>query len=328
MDIRELGRLDLNLLVALEALLEERSVSRAAERLFITQSAMSKTLGRLRELFDDPLFVRRGAGMLPTPRAEQLATQLPAVLLSVQEVFAPLQFDPLTYSGQFNLLVQGHMGVWFLPMLLERFARKAPRMRLSAVSRVEGAVEQLSTGKLDFLLQAERHSYPEDLRLTTIGYAPPTILARKGHPLEGQEITWEGVMRYPHVQLMIDELSELQIGTTSGSAFLARAGLAEPNLFTDQLFTAVQLLRKSDYLFPAPPLLMEQSDLSDSLIALPLPEGEDISIKYVMVNHQRVSASPAHDFLYRQMLEVIDIFRVKNALPPLEQLRKLRNLDY
>ena len=70
MDIRDLGRLDLNLLVALEALLEERSVSKAAERLYITQSAMSKTLGRLRDLFDDQLFVRRGSGMVPTPRAE------------------------------------------------------------------------------------------------------------------------------------------------------------------------------------------------------------------------------------------------------------------
>lgn len=77
MDIRDLGRLDLNLLVALEALIEEGNVSRAAERLFITQSAMSKTLGRLRQLFDDPLFIRKGAGMVPTPRAEQLARQLP-----------------------------------------------------------------------------------------------------------------------------------------------------------------------------------------------------------------------------------------------------------
>ena len=76
MEIRDLGRLDLNLLVALEAMLEERSVSRAAERLFITQSAMSKTLGRLRELFNDPLFVRKGAAMMPTPRAEQLEASL------------------------------------------------------------------------------------------------------------------------------------------------------------------------------------------------------------------------------------------------------------
>ncbi len=134
MDIRDLGRLDLNLLVALEALLEEGSVSRAAERLFITQSAMSKTLGRLRELFDDPLFVRKGSGMIPTPRAEQLARQLPQVLLAVQQMLAPLTFDPLTYEGQFNLLLQGHMGLWLLPLLIERLRSSAPNIRLSALT--------------------------------------------------------------------------------------------------------------------------------------------------------------------------------------------------
>jgi DNA-binding transcriptional LysR family regulator len=327
-DIRELGRLDLNLLVALEALLEERSVSRAAERLFITQSAMSKTLGRLRELFGDPLFVRRGSSMIPTPRAEQIARQLPGVLLSVQEMFAPSNFDPLDYEGQFNLLVQGHMGVWLLPMLLERFAGKAPGVRLSAVSRVEDAFEKLSNGQLDFLLQAERQTYPNDVRLTTIGYAPPTILARRGHPLEGQELTWEAVLQYPHVQLIIDELSELQFEVARDSEFMKHLAKAEPNLYTDQLFTAVQMVRKSDYLFPAPPLFMEQNDLSDTLIALPLPGGEDVTMKYVLVNHQRINQSPAHEFLYREMLEVIDIFRLKYNLPPLAQLRKLRNLDY
>ena len=100
MDIRELSRLDLNLLVALEALLEERNVSLAAERLFITQSAMSKTLGRLRELFGDPLFVRKASRMIPTPRAEQLARELPQVLLAVQRMLRPTEFDPQTWEGE------------------------------------------------------------------------------------------------------------------------------------------------------------------------------------------------------------------------------------
>ena len=73
---------------------------------------------------------------------------------------------------------------------------------------------------------------------------------------------------------------------------------------------------------------MEQNDLSDKLIALPLPGGEEVTMKYVLVNHQRVNQSLAHDFLYREMLEVIDIFRAKYNLPALAQLRKLRKLDY
>lgn len=328
MDIRELGRLDLNLLVALEALIEEGSVSRAAERLFITQSAMSKTLGRLRELFDDPLFIRRGSGMVPTPRAEQLRAQLPRVLLAVQEMLAPLKFDPRSYSGQFNLLIHGHMGLWLMPLLLQRLEKVAPRIRLSALTRVDKPFDALDSGKLDFILHAELHAYPSNLRLTTLGYAPPLLLARKGHPLEGMQLTWEEVLSYPHVQLVIDELADIHFMTGKKSSFLRQMAIAEPELRTDQLLTAIQVVRNTDYLFPAPPLFLEQADISGELIALPLPEGEQVNLKYVMVNHERVNTSAAHDFLYREILQVIDSFRQKYGLPTLAQLRARRKLAY
>lgn len=328
MDIRELGRLDLNLLVALEALIEEGSVSKAAERLFITQSAMSKTLGRLRELFDDPLFIRRGAGMVPTPRAEQLRAQLPRVLLAVQEMLTPLKFDPRSYSGQFNLLIHGHMGLWLMPLLLQRLGEVAPHIRLSALTRVDKPFDALDSGKLDFILQAELHSYPSNLRLTTLGYAPPLLLARKGHPLEGVQLTWEEVLSYPHVQLVINELANIHFMTGKKSSFLREMATAEPELRTDQLLTAIQVVRNTDYLFPAPPLFLEQADISAELIALPLPEGEQVNLKYVMVNHERVNTSAAHDFLYREILQVIDSFRQKYGLPTLAQLRARRKLAY
>ncbi len=328
MDIRDLGRLDLNLLVALEALLEEGNVSRAADRLFVTQSAMSKTLGRLRQLFDDPLFIRKGAGMVPTPRAVQLASQLPQVLLAVQEMLAPLTFDPLTYVGHFSLLVQGHMGLWVIPRLIERLAGSAPHIRLSALSRVDGAFEQLNTGKLDFVLQAELHRYPQDLRLTTLGYAPPLLLARKGHPLEGKTFTWQEVMTYPHVQLLVDGLRDIHFHTSAESAFMRHMATAVPELVTDQLLTAIQVVRSSDYLLPAPPLFMEQADIWGELIALQLPQGEQVSLKYVMVNHQRVNNSIAHAFLYGEILQVVDDFRARHGLPSLAQLRAARKLAY
>lgn len=328
MDIRDLGRLDLNLLVALEALIEEGNVSKAAERLFVTQSAMSKSLGRLRSLFDDPLFVRKGARMIPTPRAELLASQLPAVLLAVQDLLVPLTFDPRSYVGQFNLLVHGHMGLWLMPLLIERLSQSAPHIRLSALTRVDRPFEQLSTGKLDFILQAELQEYPADLRLTTLGYAPPLLLARKGHPLEGKELAWDQILRYPHVQLVIEELADIHFLTDRQSSFMHHMATAVPDLLTDQLLTAIQVVRHSDYLFPAPPLFLEQAELSGELIALPLPEGEEVNLRYVMVNHQRVNTSAAHDFLYREILQVIDDFRANYGLPTLARLRAERELDY
>ena len=83
MNINQLARVDLNLLVALQVLLEERSVSRAAQRLNVTQPAMSKTLGRLRETFEDPLFARSKRGIQPTPRAEALGAELQNILSDI-----------------------------------------------------------------------------------------------------------------------------------------------------------------------------------------------------------------------------------------------------
>jgi DNA-binding transcriptional LysR family regulator len=329
MDIRELGRLDLNLLVALEALLEERNVSRAAERLFITQSAMSKTLGRLRELFDDPLFVRKSGSMVPTPRAEQLAEYLPLVLQAVQGMFQPVDFDPLAYEGNFTLLAQGHTGVWAMPRLLERLSRTAPGIRLRSISHVDDQTEDLASGKLDFLLQAERQHYPPELELTTLGFAPPVLLARVGHPLEGQEITWEKVLQYPQVSLLLTEIAEIQFITDANSLFLRHEAMFKPHLETDNLFTAIQTVLRSDYLFPAPPLFVEQDELvSGGLTALPLPEGEDVTLKYVLVKHQRVRNSRVHEFLYQEIIETTEEFRRDYELPPLARMRAERNLAY
>lgn len=328
MDIRDLGRLDLNLLVALEALLEERSVSRAAERLYITQSAMSKTLGRLRELFDDQLFVRRGSGMVPTPRAEQLGAKLPQVLQAVQGMIQPLEFDPLAYEGQMNILVQGHMGAWFLPSLIIRLQQTAPNLRVRAYSRTDQLFEQLAGGTLDFALQIERLQYPQDLELTTLAFAQPVLLARKGHPLEGTEFTVEDVARYPQVALLSTDIGELKFHEGNAEAILEYERRTDPHVETDDLQTAVQVVRQTDCLFPAPPMFIEQFDLSDDVVALPLPGMGTFAIKYVVVRHQRVLGSAAHEFFYQQILDLTEEFRSSFGLPSLAELRKQRKLAY
>lgn len=328
MDIRDLSRLDLNLLVALEALLEERSVSKAAERLYVTQSAMSKTLGRLRDLFDDPLLVRKGAAMQPTPRAEQLALQLPAVLFALQEILQPKAFDPMRYEGVFQLEIPEHIGIWLLPRLTARLSRSAPKIRLKVLANVDQPFDLLNNGRLDFSLQAERMEYPCDLRLTTLGFAPPMLLAREGHPLVGKEVSWSDFLIYPHVQLIIDELADIHFLAPAESAFMRHMETAVPALHTDQLLTALQVVRESDYLFPAPALFMEQADLNMGLVALPFPGEENISVKHVLVDHERFYSRDAHDFVYRSILAVIDEFRAKYSLQSLAQLREQEKLAY
>ena len=101
-----------------------------------------------------------------------------------------------------------------------------------------------------------------------------------------------------------------------------------PQLRTDHLYTAIRVVLSSDYLFPAPPLFMEQDEVARDLIALPLPSGEEIALKYVMVSHERIDHSAAHRFLCSEIVHVIEAFRHRYSLPSLEQLRAQRDLPY
>ena len=103
MNTQDLSKADLNLLISLQVLLEEKSVSRAAERLFITQPAMSKTLSRLRLLFNDPLFTRSSHGMRPTPRADELALDLTDILGGISHLFSGSRFDPATARDEVTI---------------------------------------------------------------------------------------------------------------------------------------------------------------------------------------------------------------------------------
>ena len=117
----DLHRIDLNLLVALDALTRERSVTKAAERAGVTQSAMSHTLRRLRELFDDPLLVRGRGGMVLTPRAEALTVPLRSGLVSLARTLAePEAFDPAHASRTFRIVSPDLFDALVLPTLLQR----------------------------------------------------------------------------------------------------------------------------------------------------------------------------------------------------------------
>lgn len=131
----DLRTVDLNLLVVFDAMARQRSVSRAAEALGLSQPATSAALARLRALFDDALFVRAGHAMEPTPRAQQLAPVVARVVATVQdEILAPSAFAPDTASRGFTLLTPDIGEVAFLPGVLRRLRSEAPQVRLSALS--------------------------------------------------------------------------------------------------------------------------------------------------------------------------------------------------
>src|SRR5882724_1874905 len=122
---------NLNLLVAFEALLEERSVSRAAKRAGLTQPAMSNALSRLRALFSDPLFVRHSHGISPTPRAIELSTPIRAGLTQFRAALADRPgFDPAASPRVFRIATNDYCEFALLPQLLQRAGEAAPNVQI------------------------------------------------------------------------------------------------------------------------------------------------------------------------------------------------------
>ncbi len=150
-DHANLSRLDLNLLVAFDALLTERSVTRAAARIGLGQSAMSHNLARLRTLFGDELLTRGAEGMRPTPRALALADPVRVTLSQIQAAVLQREaFDPSTADRTFRIGLADSIEVAVIPSLLARLSAVAPAvsLRLRPIDRIT-ILEELDTGKLD-----------------------------------------------------------------------------------------------------------------------------------------------------------------------------------
>lgn len=150
--------LDLNLLAALDVLLEERNVSRAAERLHLSQPSASAALARLREYFDDPLLEPRGKQMILTPLAVRLRPQLADLLATVERTIAQARrFDPATSTRWFRIAVSDYLVAVLFPRLLQVLHQQAPGIRVDLCAPSEATQLLLEQGEVDLLLAPEAH---------------------------------------------------------------------------------------------------------------------------------------------------------------------------
>jgi DNA-binding transcriptional LysR family regulator len=184
-----LGAFDLNLLVALDALLVERSVTRAASRTGITQSAMSHALARLRALTEDELLVRGGGGMVPTPRGEALAAPVRRALDEIARALAPPRaFDPRTATLKIRIGTSDYGELVVLPSLVARLLKEAPGVDLRVLPVSMDLQAQLASGAIDLAITPVR---PDDERPGL--YAKKLFderfvcVVREGHPLAARK---------------------------------------------------------------------------------------------------------------------------------------------
>jgi len=192
-------RLDLNLLVALDALLTEQSVSLAADRLCLSQSATSSALGRLREYFDDDLLVLKGRQMVLTTRAEELIEPTRAVLEQIRTTIAIApEFEPATSDRTIRFMASDYTTEVLLAPALEKFADLAPEMRFEIQHMSSAPVEALERGFVDLLVTvdfATSSDHPSELMFVD----DYVVVGDKDNPAFQQEMTSELYLSLPHV---------------------------------------------------------------------------------------------------------------------------------
>jgi DNA-binding transcriptional LysR family regulator len=296
----DISQVDLNLLGALEALLEERSVTLAGRRLRLSQPAVSNALGRLRELFSDELLVRHGSRMVPTPRALALLPEVRAVLAKVRQILAPLSpFEPAAASERFTLLATDFIEMVVLPGLAARVHRAAPLLTLDV--RPFGEIplqEGLASGAIDLVLGVFPEVPPgcHIQKLFSEGFL---CAVRRGHPaLSRGPLTLPQYAALPHLLVAPRRSSPGAVDT-----LLEKHGLSRHvAMYVAHFLVAPLVVAKSDLVVTLPTraarLLAPQHDLV--LLDPPLPLAEfTVSALW----HERTHDSPAHRWLRAQVSE-------------------------
>ncbi|QBY04110.1 LysR family transcriptional regulator [Thalassotalea sp. HSM 43] len=295
MDVEQsIHKIDLNLLVALSVLLKERHISRAADKLFISQPAMSKTLNRLRQTFDDPLLYRSGKYMVMSEKAERIAMQLPDLLASIEQIIKQPQFEPAKLQRTFSLSIPPLLGYGCLVSLYESLSEIAPNVLLEEHPPLSQPERYLRNGELDFAIHP-KSDISSELQATYIGSVDLTIYAGKNHPLVSQQATLKQCLEYGFVNLLVETKAQASFAYPV-DVLLAKLGLKRRVVFSSgQLALLTDILRVSDNLFVGPTSLSQNVSFSGQFSAVyhfHLEQSE--RVKFYLLNHPRVAQSQAH----------------------------------
>lgn len=199
-------RFDLNLLIALDVLLREKNVTRAAEKVFVSQPAMSAALHKLRDYFNDPLLGRVGRELELTPRGLSLVEPVREALLLIQAALGTQPtFSPATTQRDFTMIVSEEAVPGLLPAILQRVAAQAPGIRFHIELISQTALARLEYGEadlclcLDNLRLYETRAYPESLHNIRLRPVRWLCAVDRDHPTLGDTLSAEQFLALPHV---------------------------------------------------------------------------------------------------------------------------------
>ena len=289
-----LSRVDLNLFVVFDAIYREGNLTRAAERLYLSQPAVSHALARLRERFDDPLFERSGKGMAPPPLVERVRVARQELESTLGEGLA---FEPSQASRVFTLAARDMMEFIALPPLLANLQQQAPNIQLRSlrVPRRE-IMQQLSSGQIDFAADVLL-PVPDDIEHQPLGREAMVVTMRSDHPLQNTALDLAAYTSASHVLV-----SSRHEGPGVEDFALNRSGQSRKiALRCQNYYAALQVVKDTDLLLTLPQSYARQMQRNGGIVIRPVPlELPPLDIHLYW--HQKANRDPALMWLKQQML--------------------------
>jgi DNA-binding transcriptional LysR family regulator len=288
--------LDLNLLHPLHALLEERHVTRAAARCFLSQPAMSRALERLREMFADPLIVRSGRIYERTARGERLLQEVEAIIPRLEAMVRGKEFEPMRSRERFRVAMTDHASMILMPALLDQIRAAAPNVRVESSAWSNRGYEEVAAGRLDLALSAE--VAPPYLETEVLFDLDFVCLVGSAQPLHPRRLTLKQYLQLPHASVETWDGQQTLVDRP-----LAQRGLKRHVALSTPFFVpAIFAIARTDLILTVPRRLAMMT-AANAGVRMIEPPREIEAFPYFMTWHPRVTSEPAHAW-FRQVFRI------------------------
>lgn len=299
--------LDYNLLKVLDVLLEEQSVTAAASRLHLSQSAVSKQLNKLRETFDDQLFERTAYGLKATPRAMQLAPELRDVLQRLEQFTRPSTFNPAESQRKFTMhLVETSYALTY-PNFMPQLLKQAPQVSINANTWSYDSMDKLLRCEIDMGIICREwdkrsalhvNNLPAELGYTELVRDYPVCLLRKDHPALQEEWNLDTFLKYRHLQVIFGGLEQWLLDEVLRLEHRQRDIAVNMTDFN----CAMELCQNSDLILCAPRRYIEKLMTSYELVCIDVPI-HVVPGTYVLIWHKHFNQDPSHTWLRNLIID-------------------------
>ncbi len=301
---RSFRNLDLNLLKTLVVLYQERNTRLAAERLFTTQPSVSRALNKLRDHFQQELFIRNQYGLTPTPEGDKICQEVTAALQVLEQSVALDSFSPETVEGKLSISLNHFMAERYASALFRHISRLAPNLQLEIESWNQATLSKLVQGELDFGVNFYGIDAPSELVTKPLGRESFSLYMRKGHPYL-DDARLEGLANYPLASVLISNWNQKE---SRVEQILRKEKVpATVALRSENVHAIMKSLADSDLIFPAISGLLEESNQS-SIATIPIEGILDVpavEFERSLFSHQKNRSSEFHLWVMTQLESVL-----------------------